>query len=89
MERIRQDFPAPRRYFYFPTLLWFAGYVVLPADFSSRALQERVISPEVHLEGSQPSDSRAVAGALNRSLLEAVSSLPGAAAAVPRCKPEA
>jgi ABC-2 type transport system permease protein len=61
-----------------------AGYVVLPADFSSRALQDRVIAPELHLEGSQPNDSRAVAEALNRSLLGAVTSLPGAAAAVPR-----
>ncbi|MBJ7597480.1 ABC transporter permease [Candidatus Nephthysia bennettiae] len=58
-----------------------AGYVVLPADFSSRALQERVIAPELHLEGSQPSDSATIAQALNRSLLTAVASLPGAGAA--------
>ncbi|MDQ6743374.1 MAG: ABC transporter permease [Candidatus Dormibacteraeota bacterium] len=61
-----------------------AGYVVLPADFSLRALQDKVIAPELHLEGSQPGDSRAVADALNRSLLAAVSTLPGAATAVPR-----
>ena len=31
-----------------------AGYVLLPSDFSARAQQSRVISPGIHLEGSQP-----------------------------------
>src|SRR3989442_4018211 len=42
-----------------------AGYVLLPSDFSSRAQPSRVISPEIHLEGSQPG--------LSQTLLQAVS----------------
>src|SRR5207237_1000625 len=31
-----------------------AGYVVFAADFSTRAVSEHVLAPQVHLEGSQP-----------------------------------
>jgi ABC-2 type transport system permease protein len=61
-----------------------AGYVLLPADFSSKALQQRVIAPELHLEGSQPGDSAAIAQALNRALLGAITSLPAGTVAAPR-----
>jgi ABC-2 type transport system permease protein len=61
-----------------------AGYVVLPADFSARAPRERVLAPELRLEGSQPSNSSALVQALGSSLLGAVSSLPGGAVAGPR-----
>ena len=44
-----------------------AGYIVLPADFSARAQQARVISPEVHLEGSQPGLSQAILQAAAQS----------------------
>src|SRR3989442_4577005 len=42
-----------------------AAYVLLPSDVSSRAQPSRVISPEIHLEGSQPG--------LSQALLQAVS----------------
>jgi ABC-2 type transport system permease protein len=58
-----------------------AGYVVLPSDFSARALRERVLAPELRLEGSQPSNSSALVQALSGSLLGAVSSVPGGAVA--------
>jgi ABC-2 type transport system permease protein len=45
-----------------------AGYVVLPADFSKRALLERVIAPEIRLEGSQPSLSQPVLLAVTQAL---------------------
>lgn len=65
-----------------------AGYVVLPADFSLLALQEGVIRPEVHLEGSQPGPSGQVLQALNGSLIDALGSL-GSRAGVqpPRVEP--
>ena len=44
-----------------------AGYILLPADFSARAQQARVISPEVHLEGSQPGLSQAILQAAAQS----------------------
>jgi ABC-2 type transport system permease protein len=50
-----------------------AGYVVLPADFSVSAVQG-VIRPEIHLEGSQPSQSGAVVAATTRALAGAASS---------------
>ena len=59
-----------------------AGYVLLPSDFSTRAVRENVIAPELHLEGSEPSQSATLAQALNRSLLAAIGSArsPGGAA---------
>jgi ABC-2 type transport system permease protein len=42
-----------------------AGYVLLPRDFSTVAVESRVIAPEIHLEGTQPG--------LSQSILQAVS----------------
>ncbi len=64
-----------------------AAYVVFPADFSSRALQNHVIAPEVHLEGSQPGPSGTVLQALSQSLAAAAGSAPGTAAPV-RVEPQ-
>jgi ABC-2 type transport system permease protein len=43
------------------------AYIVFPADFSARA-QGGVIAPEVHLEGSQPSQDAPVIQALQRAI---------------------
>jgi ABC-2 type transport system permease protein len=43
------------------------GYILFPTDFSAKA-QAGAISPEVHLEGSQPSRSADVLQALNTGL---------------------
>jgi ABC-2 type transport system permease protein len=64
-----------------------AGYVVFPTDFSQRALGERVISPRVHLEGSQPGPDQQVLGAVSQAILAAISSLPVAGGA-PRLEPQ-
>src|SRR6202022_1450926 len=53
-----------------------AGYIVLPTNFSSDVLQQGVLRPEVHLEGSQPAQSGAVLQALSQSLLAALGTLP-------------
>src|SRR2546426_7563057 len=44
-----------------------AGYVLLPSDFSSRAQQSRLISPEIQLEGSQPGLSQTILQAVSES----------------------
>ncbi|HYM49942.1 MAG TPA: ABC transporter permease [Candidatus Limnocylindrales bacterium] len=44
-----------------------AGYMLLSPDFSTRALQARVIAPETHLEGSQPGLSQAILQAASQS----------------------
>ena len=44
-----------------------AGYMLLPADFSSQVQQSRVVAPEVHLEGSQPNLSAAILQATSQS----------------------
>ena len=51
------------------------GYIVFPADFSSRA-QAGTIAPEVHLEGSQPGTSAPVLQALQQALTSAAASGP-------------
>jgi ABC-2 type transport system permease protein len=48
-----------------------AGYILFPSDFSARA-QSGSISPEVHLEGSQPSRNADVLQALNLGLAGAL-----------------
>jgi ABC-2 type transport system permease protein len=53
-----------------------AGYILLPADFSARAQQARIIAPEVHLEGSQPGLSQAILQAASQSFT-ALASLAG------------
>lgn len=46
-----------------------AGYVVFGPDFSRRVVQERVVAPELHLEGSEPGDNAAVGQALADALM--------------------
>jgi len=45
-----------------------AGYILLPPDFSARAVQAQVIAPEIHLEGSQPGLSQTVLQAVSQAL---------------------
>ena len=54
------------------------GYIVLPSDFSDKAVRQGVIAPEVHLEGSQPGTSATVLQALQ----EAITTAAAAGAAV-------
>jgi ABC-2 type transport system permease protein len=49
-----------------------AGYVVLPSDLSAKVLSGGTISPEVHLEGTQPSPGADVIQALNQALIAAL-----------------
>src|SRR5438132_12509251 len=44
-----------------------AGYVLLQSDFAARAQQSRVVSPQIHLEGSQPGLSQTIVQAVNES----------------------
>jgi ABC-2 type transport system permease protein len=53
------------------------AYIVLPADFSSRA-QSGAIAPEVFLEGSQPGTTAPVLQALQQALASLASSGPAA-----------
>ncbi len=48
-----------------------AGYVVFPSDFSARAIRELRISPEVHLEGSQPGPAQSFMQALAQAMTAA------------------
>ncbi len=57
-----------------------AGYVVLPKDFTQRALAQHEIAPQVRLEGSQPSLNGAVIGALSGALAQAATAVSGGAA---------
>ena len=59
-----------------------AGYVLLPTDLTAKATTGGTISPEVHLEGSQPSLSADVLQALNQALISAL------AGAGPRLSPK-
>jgi ABC-2 type transport system permease protein len=64
-----------------------AGYVVLPADMSATAARG-VISPEIHLEGTQPGQSGAVVQAVDRALLGAAAAqLAAAGLPTPRVAP--
>jgi len=54
-----------------------AAYIVLPADFTQQA-QAGNIAPEVHLEGSQPSQDGPVLQALQQALISVVAQRPGA-----------
>jgi ABC-2 type transport system permease protein len=65
-----------------------AGYVVLPADFSAAAARDGVIKPEIHLEGSQPSQSGPVVQAVNQALAGAAgTALASTGSPVPRADP--
>ena len=48
-----------------------AGYVLLPADFSSATLSTGTVRPEIHLEGSQPSRSGPVVAAVGQAVVGA------------------
>ena len=52
------------------------AYIVLPADFSQQA-QNGTISPEVHLEGSQPGEDSPVLQALQQALISLASRAAG------------
>ena len=57
-----------------------AGYVLLPAGFSDRATREKLVAPEVHMEGSEPGPAGTVVAAVQRSTAGALASLvPGQA----------
>jgi ABC-2 type transport system permease protein len=49
-----------------------AGYVLLPSDLSARAVSGGALSPEIHLEGTQPGPSGDVIQALNQALISAL-----------------
>ena len=46
-----------------------SGYVLLPSDFSVQAQQQRIIAPEVHLEGSQPGLSGSIVQSVSQSFV--------------------
>jgi ABC-2 type transport system permease protein len=48
-----------------------AGYTLFPSDFSQQALQQRRIAPQIHLEGTQPSEAAAVLQATQAALVGA------------------
>ena len=54
-----------------------AGYVVLPSDFSVQAQQQRLIAPEIHLEGSQPGLSGSILQAVSQSFVALASQAGG------------
>jgi ABC-2 type transport system permease protein len=49
-----------------------AGYVVIPADFSAKAVSGGTLAPEVDLEGSQPGPAADVIQALNQAIVSAI-----------------
>jgi ABC-2 type transport system permease protein len=51
-----------------------AGYVVLPSDLSAKAVSGGALSPEIHLEGTQPAPDADVIQALNQALISALAS---------------
>src|ERR671937_205988 len=56
-----------------------AGYVELPSDFSSSALQSHVVAPQIHLEGSQPGLSQSILQAVTQSFAAVAARPPGGA----------
>src|SRR5262249_16103635 len=66
-----------------------AGYVLLPNDFSRTAPQSLVIRPEIHVEGSQPSQSGAVVQATDQAMASAAAStLAGTGVRPPAIEPQ-
>jgi ABC-2 type transport system permease protein len=65
-----------------------AGYVLLPSDFSTRGRQEHVVSPQIHLEGSQPGLSQTVIQATTQALASLASQASAAGAPVFRLQPQ-
>jgi ABC-2 type transport system permease protein len=57
-----------------------AGYVVLPAGFSARASRDRVVAPEVTVQGDEPGPASTVVAAIQHATATAMASLlPGPA----------
>ena len=54
-----------------------AGYVLLPPDLSVQAQQRRIITPEVHLEGSQPGLSQSIVQSVSQSFVTLASQAGG------------
>jgi ABC-2 type transport system permease protein len=52
------------------------AYILLPADFTDRALNQHELRPEIHLEGSQPGPSQQALQAVSQAVLAAISALP-------------
>ena len=50
--------------------------VLLPSDFSDRALNRHELRPEIHLEGSQPGPSQQALQAVSQAVLAAIGALP-------------
>ncbi len=50
--------------------------VLLPSDFSDRALNQHELRPEIHLEGSQPGPSQQALQAVSQAVLAAIGALP-------------
>ncbi len=49
-----------------------AGYVLLPSDLSAKAVSGGTLSPEVHLEGTQPGPAGDVIQALSQAIISAL-----------------
>ena len=52
------------------------AYVLLPSDFTDRALNQHELRPEIHLEGSQPGPSQQALQAVSQAVLAAIGALP-------------
>ena len=52
------------------------AYIVLPADFTDRALSQHELRPEIQLEGSQPGPSQQTLQAVSQATLAAIGALP-------------
>src|SRR5256714_3121996 len=46
-----------------------AGYVLLPSDFTAQVQQQRIVAPDVHLEGSQPGLSQSILQSISQSFV--------------------
>src|SRR5438270_2154995 len=46
-----------------------AGFVLLPSDFTAQVQQQRIVAPEVHLEGSQPGLSQSILQSVSQSFV--------------------
>ena len=64
-----------------------AGYIVFPESFSERAAALDVLSPEVHLEGSQPGPDGQVLQALTQAMVEAAAGRASPGGASPGLSP--
>ncbi|MGI8608731.1 MAG: ABC transporter permease [Candidatus Dormibacteria bacterium] len=66
-----------------------AGYVLFDSSFTTRAMSNHVIAPELHLEGSQPGPAQQLTAALTRETVAAIATVGGGTGAVvPRLDPK-